>query len=192
MWLLIGFSVVQFSVLQVLMTHQVAFLFDIGIPSVKAAFAAGIFGPVMSISQLGVGFLGLKFRMHSLAVVSILIGIAGFIIMLFAQSMGIAILYNIVLGMGFGIQAIAMGNLLPDYFGRTEFPKIMGYTMPFTTFLSAFSAPAAGYIRDTTGSYIPAFQISIALLAVGLFLVIFARPPVHPSLNTRSVQGTGL
>jgi MFS family permease len=186
MWLLIGFSVVQFSVLQVIMTHQVAFLFDIGIPSVQAAFAAGIFGPVMSISQLGVGFLGLKFKMHSLAVVSILIGMAGFIIMLFAKSMGIAILYNIVLGMGFGIQAIAMGNLIPDYFGRTEFPKIMGYTMPFTTLLSAFSAPAAGYIRDTTGSYLPAFQMSIALLAVGLFLVIFARPPVHPSLKIKS------
>jgi len=186
MWLLIGFSVVQFAVMQVIATHQVAFLFDIGISSVKAAFAAGIFGPVMSISQLGVGFLGLKFKMHSLAVVSILIGIVGLIIMLFAQSMGIVILYNIVLGMGFGIQAIAMGNLIPDYFGRTEFPKMMGYTMPFTTILSAFSAPAAGYIRDTTGSYIPAFQLSVALMVAGLFFVIFARPPLHHSLKTRS------
>ncbi len=186
MWLLIGFSVVQFAVLQVLMTHQFAFLDDIGIPRVKAALAAGILGPVMSISQLGVGFLGLKFRMHSLAVVSILIGIAGFTIMLFAQSMGIVILYNIVLGMGFGIQNIAMGNLLPDYFGRTEFPKIMGYTMPFTTFLSAFSAPAAGYMRDMAGSYIPAFQMSIALLVVGLILVVFARPPLHPSLRAQT------
>jgi len=186
MWLLIGFGVVQFAVIQVILTHNVAFLFDIGIPSVQAAFAAGILGPVMSISQLGVGFLGLKFKMHSLAVVSILIGIVGFTIMVFAQSMSIAILYNVVLGLGFGIQAIAMGNLIPDYFGRTEFPKMMGYTMPFTTFLSAFSAPAAGYIRDTTGSYIPAFQLSIALMAVGLLFVIFARPPVHPSLKTPS------
>ena len=183
MWLLIGFGVVQFAVMQVIIIHNVAFLFDIGIPSVQAAFAAGILGPVMSASQLGVGFLGLKFKMHSLAVVSIIAGIVGFTIMLFAQSMSIAILYNIVLGLGFGIQAIALGNLIPDYFGRTEFPKMMGYAMPFTTFLSAFSAPAAGYIRDTTGSYIPAFQLSIALMVVGLLFVIFARPPVHPSLK---------
>ena len=88
--------------------------------------------------------------------------------------------------MGFGIQAVAMGNLIPDYFGRTGFPKMMGFTMHFTTFLSAFSAPAAGYIRDTTGSYIPAFQLSIALLALGLIFVIFARPPLHPSLKTAS------
>jgi MFS family permease len=88
--------------------------------------------------------------------------------------------------MGFGIQAIAMGNLIPDYFGRTEFPKMMGFTMPFTTFLSAFSAPMAGYIRDTTGSYISALQLSIALLALDLIFVIFARPPLHPSLKTAS------
>ena len=186
MWLLIGFAVVQFAVMQVIITHQVAFLFDIGIPSVRAALAAGILGPVMSISQLGVGFLGLKFKMRSLAIVSILVAIVGFTIMLFAQSMSVALLYNIVLGMGFGIQSIAMGNLLPDYFGRTEFPKMMGYTMPFTTFLSAFSAPVAGYIRDTTGSYIPAFQLSIVLLVLGLIFVIFARPPLHPSLMTAS------
>jgi MFS family permease len=88
--------------------------------------------------------------------------------------------------MGFGIQAVAMGNLIPDYFGRTEFPKMMGFTMHSTIFLSAFSAPAAGYIRDSTGSYIPAFQLSIALLALGLIFVIFARPPLHPSLKTTS------
>jgi cyanate permease len=79
-----------------------------------------------------------------------------------------------------------MGNLIPDYFGRTEFPKMMGYTMPFTTILSAFGFPVAGYIREATGSYIPAFQLCIALLVVGLIFVIFARPPVHPSLKTSS------
>ena len=186
MWLLIGFGVVQFAVMQVIIIHNFAFLFDIGIPSVQAAFAAGILGPVISASQLGVGFLGLKFKMHSLAIVSTLVAIVGFAIMLFAQSMSIAILYNVVLGLGFGIQAIALGNLIPDYFGRTEFPKMMGYSMLFNTFLSAFSAPAAGYIRDTTGSYILAIQLCIVVLVVGLIFIVFARPPVHPSLKATS------
>ena len=186
MWLLVGFAVVQFTTMHVIMVHQILFLLDIGISKTQAALAAGIFGAIMGASQLGVGFLGLKFKMHSLAIVSILIGIVGFIIIPFAQSMRVVVLYNIVLGMGFGIQAIAMGNLIPDYFGRTEFPKMMGYTMPFTTFLSAFGAPMAGYIREATDSYIPAFQLSVVLLVVGLIFVIFARPPVHPSLKTSS------
>jgi MFS family permease len=187
MWLLVGFAVVQFAVMQVIITHNFAFLqLDIGIPSVQAAFAAAILGPVMSVSQLGVGFLGLKFKMHSLAMVSILVAIVGFTIMIFTQSMGVALLYNTVLGMGFGIQAIAMNNLIPDYFGRTEFPKMMGFTMPFSMIIGAFLTPVAGYIREATESYILAFQISIAMLVLGLIFLIFARPPVHPSLKTSS------
>jgi sugar phosphate permease len=188
MWLLVGFAVVQFAVMQVIMTHNFAFLqLDIGIPSVQAALAAAVMGPVMTVSQLGVGFLGLKFRMHSLAMVSILVTIVGFTIMIFTQSMGVALLYNIVLGMGFGIQNIAMGNLIPDYFGRTEFPKMMGFTMPFSTFIGAFLTPVAGYIREATGNYILAFQLSIAMLVIGLiFLVFVRRPPVHPSLKNPS------
>ena len=187
MWLLVGFAVVQFAVMQVIITHNFAFLLDIGIPSVQAALAAGIMGPVMGISQLIVGFLALKFKMHSLAMVSILVTIVGFTIMIFARSMGVALLYNIVLGLGFGIQAIAMGNLLPDYFGRTEFPKMMGFTMPFTTIIGAILFPVAGYIHDATKSYILALQLSIAMLVLGLIFLIFVRrPPVHPSLKTSS------
>ena len=40
----------------------------------------------MGISQLGIGFLGLRFKMHSLAVMSMMLGMAGFAILLFAKS----------------------------------------------------------------------------------------------------------
>ena len=183
MWLLIGYVVVQFSVMLIILTHQVTFLIDMGFSGTSAAFAGGVFGFIMGTSQLGVGFLGLKFKMHSLAVASTLFSIVGFIIIIFAHSMGTVILCNVFMGIGFGIQSIALGNLIPDYFGRTEFPKMMGYTMPFTTFLSAFGAPAAGYIRDTTGSYIPAFQLAIAVLVLGFIFIVFAKPPIHPSLR---------
>ena len=187
MWLLIGYVVVQFTLLQIMMTHQVTFLIDMGFSDTSAAFAFGIFGFMMGTSQLGVGFLGLKIKMHSLAVASILFGVAGLIILLFAHSMGIVILCNVLMGIGLGIQGIALGNLIPDYFGRTEFPKMMGYTMPFTTFLSAIGSPVAGYIREATGSYIPAFQLAIVVLVLGFIFIIFAKPPVHPSLKMTTV-----
>jgi MFS family permease len=183
MWLLVGYGTLQFLVMGILMTHQIAFLLDIGISRPRAALATGIFGAMMGISQLGIGFLGLKFKMHTLALASVVIGIAGFIVVLFARSFDIVVLYNILLGTAFGIQSIAIGNLIPDYFGRTEFPKMMGYTMPFTTFVSSFGAPVAGYIREDMGSYIPAFQLSLAVMVMALFCIIFAKPPVHPSLK---------
>lgn len=187
MWLLIGYVIVQFTAMQMMITHQVTFLIDMSFSRTSAAFAGGFFGFMMGFSQLGIGFLGLKIKMHTLAVASIFFGIVGLVIILFAHSMGIVILSNVLLGIGFGIQTIALGNLIPDYFGRTEFPKMMGYTMPFTIVFSAVGSPVAGYIREATGSYIPAFQFAIAVLVLGLIFIVFAKPPMHPSLKMKTV-----
>jgi MFS family permease len=183
LWLLVCYGALQFFVMMGLMTHQITFLFDLGISPTKAGMVGGIFSAAMGISQLGIGFLGLKFRMHSLAVVSMIVGVIGFGILLFAHSLPLVLAYAVIYGMSQGIQSVAMGNLFPDYFGRTEFPKIMGYTMPITTFVSSLGAPVTGYIRDISGSYMPAFKILLALLAVSFFCIIFAKPPKHPSLK---------
>jgi MFS family permease len=121
--------------------------------------------------------------MHTLAVISMLLGLVGFAILVFAKSFPMMIAYAITFGISSGIQFIAIGNLYPDYFGVSEFPKIMGYTMPFNTFISALGAPIAGYIRDKTGSYVPAFRVLLVLLAISFFCILFAKPPVHPSLK---------
>jgi MFS family permease len=183
LWLLVAYGALQFLVMLGSGTHIIAFQFDIGISAVTAGFVGSIFSAVMGISQLGMGFLGLRFKMHSLAIFSMLLGIIGFSILLFAQSLSLMLAYAVIYGISSGIQAIVMGNLFPDYFGRTEFPKIMGYTMPFNTFISSLGAPLTGYIRDATGSYIPAFRILLILLVASFFCILFAKPPVHPSLK---------
>jgi MFS family permease len=183
LWLLIGYITLMFLVMGGLMTHQVAFLFDIGISSTMAALALGVLSAAMGISQLGVGFMGLRFKMHSLAIVSIVLSILGFSVLLFAHSLPQILAFCILYGVGMGIQSVAGGNLIPDYYGRTNFPKIMGYTSPVTTFVSSVGAPVTGYFRDTTGSYIPAFKILLVLLVVSFFCIIFAKRPVHHSLK---------
>jgi MFS family permease len=184
-WMLTIYGTVQFFCINALMPHQIAFLFDLGISPNTAALATGVLSAVMSISSLGIGFLGLKFNMRSLAMVSILIGVVGFGTIMLAHSLITVIVYCVILGIGFGVQGIAMGNLFPDYFGRSEFPKIMGFTTPVTTIGSSLGAPIAGFIRDTTGSYIPAFQLCMALLLVGFVCIILAKPPMHPSLRRK-------
>jgi MFS-type transporter involved in bile tolerance (Atg22 family) len=81
------------------------------------------------------------------------------------------------------MQFIAIGNLYPNYFGVIESAKIMGYAMPFKTFIRAPGAPVAGYIRDKTGSYVPVFRVLLVLPVISFFRILFAKPPVHPSLK---------
>jgi MFS family permease len=190
LWLLVAYGALQFLVMIGSGTHIIAYQFDIGISAVTAGMVGGVFSAVMGVSQLGIGFLGLRLNMHSLAVFSMILGLIGFSFLLFARSLPLVLAYAVVFGISQGISSIAMGNLIPDYFGRTEFAKIMGYTMPFNTFIMSLGAPIAGYIRDTTGSYVPAFQIFLVLLAVSFFCILLAKPPRHPSLKaSESLQG---
>lgn len=186
LWLLVAYWAVQFLVMMGSGTHIVAFQFDIGISAITAGMIGGVFSAVMGISQLGIGFLGLRIKMHSLAIASGVIGLIGFPMLLFAKSVSMMLAYAVIFGISSGIQSIAMGNLFPDYFGRTEFPKIMGYTMPFNTFISSLGAPIAGHIRDISGSYVPAFKLLYLLLAISFFCILFAKPPVHPSLKGKT------
>jgi MFS family permease len=123
LWLLVIYGTLQFLTMGGLLTHQIAFLLDIGIASSMAAMAGGVMSAVMTISSLGIGFLGLRFKMHTLAVASAIITIIGFATLLLTRTPQLALTYSVILGIGYGIQSIAMGNLFPDYFGRSEFPK---------------------------------------------------------------------
>ena len=104
-------------------------------------------------------------------------------VLLFARSLSQVLVFCVLYGMGMGIQAVASGNLIPDYFGRTYFPKIMGYTSPITTFVSSIGAPLAGYVYDTSGSYLPAFRLFLVLMVISLICIILAKRPVHHSLK---------
>jgi len=184
LWLLVAYGALRFFVMMGIGAHIIAFQFDIGISATTAGMIGGIFSAVMGISQLGIGFLGLRFKMHTLVVIAAIFGVAGISILLFANSVPLMIAYSILYGISGGIGSVAVGNLYPDYYGRTEFAKIMGYTMPFNTFLSGLAAPFTGYIRDLTGSYVPAFKVFFVLLVLAFVCVFFARPPLHPSLKT--------
>ena len=186
LWLLVAFGTLQFFTLNVMMTQHYNFLITIRISQNTAAFAIGFFNAVMAASQLGIGLLGLRFKMQNLAIISMVAGAAGYGCLLtaaaYTEFLILIFIYCALLGIGFGIQAIAMGNLFPDYFGRTEFAKIMGYTMPFNIFISSFGGTTAGIIFDKTGSYTLAFQICLGVSIIGLICIIFAKPPMHPSL----------
>jgi MFS family permease len=193
LWLITIYGMLQFFCLNALMMHQVAFLRDLQFSPGTAAIAAGILTAVTSISSLGIGFLGLKINMRFLAIASVIIGLVGFGTIIAAnitvKSLPLVMTYCVILGIGFGIQGIAMGNLIPDYFGRSEFPRIMGFTTPVTTIGSSLGGPIAGFIHDWTHSYLGAFIICIAMMSICLICMIFAKPPVHPSLQKGGALG---
>jgi hypothetical protein len=79
-------------------------------------------------------------------------------------------------------------NIFPNYFGLSNYPKIMGTARLFWAFIGAAGAPLAGHVRDTFGNYLPAFRVAIFVVAAGLIFLIFAKAPVHPSLKKKAAE----
>jgi MFS family permease len=186
LWLLIAYFCMNMLAMQALMTHQIAHLFDIGISATLAATALSVMSGLMTLGQFSVGFIGMRFSMHSIAIGAEVLKIIGLVILIFTKSLPFVFVYMVILGLGFGAVMAATMNIFPNYFGVSSYPKIMGFVRLFWAFVGGAGAPLAGFIRERTGSYLPAFQAVIAIVALGLICLIFAKAPVHPSLKKES------
>lgn len=183
LWMLIAYFCLSMLAMQGLMTHMVAHLRDLGIGAVVAAAALSIMTGVMTFAQFAAGFLGMRLSMLSIAVSGEVLKVIGVLILVSTSSMPVVIVSMVFLGMGFGAAMVATMNIFPNYFGSANYPKIMGYARLFWAFVGGAGAPAAAYIREATGSYFPAFRLVLAVFAAGLVCLMFAKPPVHPSLK---------
>jgi MFS family permease len=183
LWLLVAYFCLNMLAMGAIMPHQIVYLSDIGISKAVAGTALGVMSGFMAFSQLSVGFVGRRLSMLAIAILGEVLKLAGLVVMIRTNSQPFVFLYMIVLGLGFGFAMAAIMNIYPNYFGATHYPKIMGTVRLFWTFVGSAGAPLAGHIRDVYGTYLPAFQAAIAVTALGLICLIFAKAPVHPSLK---------
>jgi cyanate permease len=109
--------------------------------------------------------------------------IFGMAISLRAKTLPINFLCNSLIGLGLGGAYVAIMNLIPLYFGKTHYPQIVGFALPFSTILGSLGSPVTGWIRECTGSCKSAWELAIIILTIGLVALILARPPVHPSVR---------
>jgi MFS family permease len=183
LWLIIAYFCLNMLAMGALMNHQVAYLFDIGIGAKTAGFALSVMTGTMTVGQLSVGYFGKKYSMQAIAVGGEFFKVAGLGILLLTHSLPFVVAYMVVLGLGFGTAMAATMNIFPNYFGVSNYPKIMGTARMFWAFIGGAGAPLAGYIRESMGTYLPAFRVAIVIIAVGLICLVFAKPPLHPLLK---------
>jgi len=188
-WLMVAYFSMNMLAMNAVMVPQMSHMKDIGINNMDAAFALSVMVGVMSFSQIGTGFLGKRFSIHSIAISAEIIKAIGLILLVTARSLPFVFVYMVVLGLSFGAFIVAMMNIIPNYFGITHYPKIMGNGRLFFAIIGSTGAPIAGHIKDITDSYIPAFQGAIVIIIVGIICLALAKPPVHPSLKTDQPTG---
>ncbi|MFC2038386.1 MFS transporter [Chloroflexota bacterium] len=180
-WLIIGFASAMMFTLNFLTLHQVAYLQDLGYSSMVAAFAAGVFGGIAIVGQLTSGALGTRFESRKIAAVCMLGMIVGVTILMNVTALPLIYIHTVISGISAGGIMVVLPVLLGNYFGRANYPQILGSTTPVTTIFGAGSPLLAAYIYDSIGSYTPVFIVGLCLLGVGFVCALLAKPPIPRS-----------
>jgi MFS family permease len=177
LWMLILlFSVILF-VTNLLTTHQVAYLQDLGYSPMASATALGLMLGMSIIGRIVCGVLGMRFEGRYLAAVFLACMCLGILSLMNARGIFFVYLYSILTGIGFGGMIVLLPNVIGAYFGRTHYSRITGWTTPVVTLACAGSPIMAGLLFDATGKYFLSFAIAAVLLFGCIFVALLTRPP---------------
>ena len=185
-WLLIAAHCVHGLVSGALNVHLVPFLTDIGIDPLKAAGMMSIMVASSIPGRVIGGFMTDRIRKSHLRFLvggTYLMQAAGFGLFLLNQTKAMIYPWLIVYGIAMGASYLYIA-MVARYFGRKAFGSINGTKMMFMTPFSVVAPIYAGWVYDTTGSYISAFVVFAAVLVFAGCLMCLVRPPKPPAQVT--------
>ncbi|MDP7619444.1 MAG: MFS transporter, partial [Dehalococcoidia bacterium] len=184
-WLLTVTLSLGFMVTPAIGLHQIPFLIESGHEPATAAAVLGTMTLLSIPGRLVFGWLGDRYDMRLLVIMSLLLQTVGLLVLVQATAMWHFILYSVIFGTGFGGLRPLSAALPASYFGRTAYASIRG-TANSVQYGLTMSAPVlTGVIADATGSYATAFGVLAALNSVGMITALALRPP-----KTRSAVST--
>lgn len=174
--LVIVFSMVQLATGTVAL-HRIAAFMDRGMDPTLISFATAfdavaaggstfLFG--MMVKWIPARFLG-AFGFSMLAGASVLT--------IYATNLPIMFVSMWIFGMGIGGMMFLNNFIWADYFGRGSVGGIRGLANPINLVIGGIGAPAAGYVRDWTGSYDPAWWVGVGLMSGAALLIVLTRAP---------------
>jgi len=124
------------------------------------------------IGKLGFGMLADRIPLK-LAFIAAIVATGGAILAFsFEPGYGLLSVGTLLLGVATGGILPVWNALVPKLFGLANFGRTMGIMAPVISLLSAPAFRVIGIVRDSTGSYVPAFQGFLVLLLVAIAAVL--------------------
>jgi sugar phosphate permease len=176
-WLILAFVVANALTMGTMMTHQIAYLQDIGFNPMTAATTMSLMSIFALIGSLGFGTLALKINIRYLASAGFLCQVVSIIILLTTRNLGLIFVYAVLMGISTGALFTAMPTFVGNYYPRERYTQVTSIILPFHVVAQAVAAYAVGAIYDITAEYTLAFFIIGAFSLIGLVCAFSARPP---------------
>ncbi len=189
-WLLIVATASFNLVPQVLLIHAVPFLTDMGIEPVKAAVMIGMMSAATIPGWLIGGLAADRVKKQHLRFLiggSDFLQIIGFSAFLLNPTLAMVYPFFILHHFSMGIHAPLNSVMTSRYFGRKAFGSIRGTLLMFILPVSVMSPIYAGWVYDTTGSYVTVFFLCAVVLVLSTIIMFLAYPP-KPSAQITDIH----
>jgi len=176
-WILTIMQVASSVAIVTLALHLVPKLTDMGMTLSGAGTVVLNYTIVALPSQFLSGYFA--DRLPKTLMIAIFLAIQGIAITIiaFADSVLMAYIFALLYGIGFGGRNPLTTAIRGEYFGRKAFATIMGISQ-FPMNIGMIGAPLfAGYMFDTTNSYLIPFSVFAILTFFGAFLMLFVKKP---------------
>jgi predicted MFS family arabinose efflux permease len=176
-WLIAGAFSLTVMGLSAILLHQVPLLIDVGVSPAHAALALGATAGVGVVGKLGFGALLERVEQRRVIVGCFLAQAAGLLLLPFARVPALLVLYVLVYGYAMGGNATLQATVLGECFGRRHYGAIAGRMGPIIVLSQAVAVPLVGWLRDRTGSYLPAIMVIDVMTLAAAFCIARLRPP---------------
>jgi len=172
-------------------THCIPFLTDMGISETVAGGMMAMMVFFTIPARFFAGFLADRVRkdqMQFLVSAAFLVQAIGIGVFLLHQSVATVYVFLILFGFGSGAPVPLRLTIGGRYFGRKAFASIQGTSMVFAAPVALLAPVYAGWVYDSTGSYIPAFTTFVVMAMLAAILMAVMRPPKPPKEVTSDIR----
>jgi MFS family permease len=190
-WLLILVQSVHGLVAPAINIHCISFLTDRGISPIVAAGMQAVMLTCSIPARFIGGFIADRiekdyFRYYVAA--ATFLQALGIGIFMFHQTVTTIYIWFILYGIGMGAGLTLKPSMRARYFGRKAFGTIQGTSIMFLTPVGILAPIYAGWVFDTTGSYMTAFSLFTVLLTAASVIVYFIKPPKSPTASMAAME----
>ena len=106
--------------------------------------------------------------------------VVGLLLLAFATSLWMVVAFAVLHGLAWGTRGPLMMAIRADYFGRTSYGTIMGFSS-MIVMLGMMGGPLlAGFLADRTGNYEAGFTVLAVAAGFGSIFFILAKRPDPP------------
>ena len=168
--------------------HLVPKLTDMGLTLTSASLVVLTYTAVALPAQFVAGFAADRLPKRPLILFFLVLQASSVMVIAFADSVYTAYLFAVMFGIGFGGRTPLLTAIRGEYFGRKAFATIMGLSMTPMSITMMVAPPFAGYMFDTTGSYVVPFTAFSVVGFLGAFPVLFMRKPKAVGVRSEDVS----